>query len=61
MAQNRLYSLFEKQPDGTWKRIRESAYFLRDARKLWQNALLDGILHGGPVRELRPVKEAYHE
>jgi hypothetical protein len=52
--QPRLYSLFEKQADGTWLRISGMSFKLQDARRIFQNALLSGAF-GGKIRELGVV------
>jgi hypothetical protein len=54
----RLYSLFEKQPDGKWKRISNIALHKDRAVRFFQNALLAPYFSGDcGVRELRVVKE----
>jgi hypothetical protein len=54
MKQKRLYSLFERDATGKFKRIRAAALHLDAARRIWQDALLWGAFNG-KVRELRPV------
>lgn len=59
VKRQRLYGLFEKQPDGTWKRVYESLKYPKErAIRLFQTALLDGAFNG-PTRELRPLKGEY--
>lgn len=57
MNKQRLYGLFEKQPDGSWKRISDLAFTKPNAVRFWQGALLAHILSGAPERKLAPVKE----
>lgn len=55
----RLYGLFEKQADGSWKRIfPDLAYHKKEAVRIFQNALLAPYFSAGiGIRELRPVKK----
>lgn len=56
MKESRLYSMFEKQADGTFKRVSELSYKKSDAIRIFQTALLDGAMGYRPVCELRVVK-----
>lgn len=52
----RLYGLFEKQADGTWKRLLPSqAYTKQQAVRVFQGYLLQPYLEGGAPRELQPI------
>lgn len=52
----RKYSLFEKQADGSWKRISQYSFHKEFAVRHWQNMLLAHVLQGEPERCLKPVK-----
>jgi hypothetical protein len=53
----RKYGLFERQANGSWKRLQSDiALPINKARQWWQNALLAHVFSGGPERRLMPVK-----
>ncbi len=61
MAQKRawLYSLFEKQADGSWKRIATLETVLSSARKIWQNSLLAPSFNSNlRERRLMPTRQS---
>ena len=54
-----LYGLFEKQKDGTFRRIFPALAFLKPQAVVhFQTALLSPYFEGGPIRELKPVGHA---
>ena len=54
--ETRRYALFKKV-DGKWVRESQFAYRKSTAVRVFQGALLDGALGGGPERCLKVVKE----
>lgn len=60
----RLYGLFEKQPDGSWKRLYNSIEGRKDYMvRVCQSALLAHAMSGGevPERRLMPLPGKYYE
>lgn len=51
----RMYSLFEKR-DGQWVRISSYAYFLKVARNLFQDTMINAFFEG-KEQMLRPVRD----